>query len=453
MQFTVELPGGKIYQLKTSSLLPGAGGDFAWVIIPEDQSSELELLGDQVELTSPAFRTRDLVCADLPVMLNKPASLNWVEYLPANAEKLGIVKTEFKDILHRDGACGLDTLIRTYTYTLADSSTVTCSQMITARKARLQEVAAPACHASFSCDEPIAQLDAQGHPHPSVTGYPFLVTALQTELLNESVCNLKATYTDQVDSVCANTYRIHRLWTVKDACEPDSVRYMPQTILIGDFKAPVVSCPPNQKYCPVWDQNMLMYLLDPFECTATFEAPLPTVEDGCSETYSILTEILKIQIQYGIDPVDGTADTLFTYLVIDSILPGQDRTVSQLAAGEYYFRYTVKDACGNQTTEWCRFRVMDLETPVAICNDRINVSLNSLGLARLTLRHIDGGSYDNCGIQEIQLRRKFTINPQTGDSLAYSFYSDWGKYVDFNCLDAGSMVEVQMQVIDSAVMG
>jgi hypothetical protein len=450
MQFTVELPGGKIYQLKTSSLLPGAGGDFAWVIVPEDQSSELELLGDQVELFSPAFRTRDLVCADLQVMLNNPASLNWVEYLPVNAEKLGIVKTEFKDVLHPDGTCGLDTLIRTYTYTLADSSTVTCSQMITARKARLQEVAAPACHASFSCDEPIAELDAQGHPHPSVTGYPFLVTALQTELLNESACNLKATYTDQVDSVCANTYRIHRLWTLIDACEPDSVRYMPQTILIGDFKAPVVSCPPNQKYCPVWDQNMLMYLLDPFECTATFEAPLPTVEDGCSGTYSILTEILKIQIQYGIDPVDGTADTLFTYLVIDTILPGQDRTVSQLAAGEYYFRYTVKDACGNQTTEWCRFRVMDLETPVAICNDRVNVSLNSLGLARLTLRHIDGGSYDNCGIQEIQLRRKFTINPQTGDSLAYSFYSDWGKYVDFNCLDAGSMVEVQMQVIDSA---
>ncbi len=450
MQFSIELTGGETYQLKASSLLPGVAGDYAWVIVPEDNALELELLGNQIELVSPAFRTRDLICADLQAMQNNPASLNWVDYLPSNAGKLGIVKTAFKDLLLRDGACGLDTLIRTYTYTLADSSTVACSQVITARKARLHEVAAPPCNAVFSCEEPAAKVDAQGHPHPSVTGYPFLVTALKTELLNESACNLYAAYTDKVDTVCANTYRIHRLWSVKDACQPDSVRYMPQTILIGDFKAPVVTCPPNQKYCPVWDQNMLMYLLDPFECTATIEAPLPSVKDGCSESYSVLTEILKIQFQYGIDPVDGTTDTLFNYLVIDTILPGQDRTVGQLVAGEYYFRFTVKDACGNQTIEWCRFRVMDLETPVAICNDRINVSLNSLGLARITPRHIDFGSYDNCGIQEIQLRRKFTVNPLTGDSLAYPFYSDWGKYVDFNCLDAGGMVEVQMQVIDSA---
>ena len=96
------------------------------------------------------------------------------------------------------------------------------------------------------------------------------------------------------------------------------------------------------------------------------------------------------------------------------------------------------------------FRVADLQEPVAVCFGDLNVSVGGLGLARLYIPQVNNGSYDNCGIASIQLRRTYTLDPDTCDPLDEPYTSDWGSYVEFNCCDVGSVVMVEMLVIDES---
>ena len=380
-----------------------------------------------------------------------------MEYLgrPKKTETCAeIEEVTIKDRLITGGECAADTIVREFTIYHVDSTINYCSQLIIISKPSFEHVSQPLCNYTFECKElDDIKLDANGHPHPQVTGYPFVVSAFGTHNLDNAYCNLNATYRDViVDTICAGSYVIRRTWSITDKCYPDSILNFEQHIKIGDFTAPIIECPLEQHYCPIVDANVMMFSADPFDCAATINAPLPLVKDACSDSLYIVTEVLKITRRVILNNQGRPIDTVETTVVIDTLLPGESRKLAGLTFSDYYFRYTVTDGCGNQTVQLCRFRVADQEAPIAICIDKPNFSLGSSGLARAYVRHIDWGSYDNCGIAKINVRRLHIYDTETGEKLAKPYYSNWGPYVEFNCFDAqgDGLVEVEMEVIDSS---
>ena len=319
-----------------------------------------------------------------------------------------------------------------------EGNSFSCAQEIEVQVPELEDVKMPKLAAMFDCEAEFIG-DANGNPHPSLTGYPYIQSTFDVHMLSEPFCNISADYDDSdYTEICAGTYSFERTWTITDLCTPDSVRTFVQTIKVGDLTGPVVSCPTSNHYCPVLDGDIMLFSTDPFDCTATIEVPMPEVTDACSNEWTVITEVISM---------DMSNDTV-VYTVLDTLLEGDIRLITGLEIGEYKFRYTVTDDCGNTTMQLCHFRVADLSEPVAICTGALNVSVGGFGLARLYTQHIDAGSYDNCGIDSLQVRRVYERDPADCSELGTPYYSSWGNYVEFNCCDAGSYVTVELRVVD-----
>ncbi len=391
------------------------------------------------ELDCPGLVTRiandegelvDLICSDADSIFNNPASLIRTGE-PGIVNGCGIDEITFTDERIEDNACDEIIIRRTFTATTILGQVVTCQQDIIFRRAIFNDVI-PADNATLVCNETF-QVDANGNPHPDVTGYPVVQSAFGSHTLDPDYCNLTAAYADSVANVCSGTYTIYRNWTITNACDPNNGdTTLLQVIEVADTTGPVVDCPLQDHYCPILDENIMLFHTDPFECTGTVEAPWPVVSDVCSDNWTVITQIVAF---------DGVT-------VLHVIDPADPRIIAGLAIGDYYFRYIVTDDCNNTTVKDCIFRVADLEEPVAICHDGLNVSLGGGGLARLYTFHINNQSYDNCGIESIQVRRYYVRDPQTCDSLLVPTWSAWGSYVDFTCCDAGQYIMVELRVTD-----
>ncbi len=204
------------------------------------------------------------------------------------------------------------------------------------------------------------------------------------------------------------------------------------TILLPEL---VVECPLNTHFCPIIEEDIMLFTTDPWVCTGTVEVPMPNVSGStCAPdlSWTVITEIW----------------TLDESELIAVLLPGDDRILYEMPVGDYIVRYNVTDFFGMTTTLDCYFRVMDLDNPVAVCDDGMNISLGGFGLARVYTFMVDNGSYDNCGIDSILVRREYTRDPMTCDTIVDPTWSDWGEFVEFNCCDAGLYVTVQMRVVD-----
>ncbi|HMQ96940.1 MAG TPA: DUF11 domain-containing protein [Candidatus Nanoperiomorbaceae bacterium] len=218
-----------------------------------------------------------------------------------------------------------------------------------------------------------------------------------------------------------------------DEDDGDCVEVTPQ--MPGDL---FVDCPVSNHYCPIIGEDIMLFSTDPFDCSATILVPFPEVTSECSDTWTVLTEVVRY---------DTIGNTVIE-VILATIEHDDPRLITGIELGDYFFRYTVMDGCGNIVVRECRFRVADLSEPVAICNGAINISVGGFGLARLYAHQVDNGSYDNCGIDSILVRRVYTRDPMTCDTLLQPYYSDWGPYVDFTCCDAGLYVTVELRVVD-----
>ena len=179
--------------------------------------------------------------------------------------------------------------------------------------------------------------------------------------------------------------------------------------MILDTTPPTITCPAR-----------IDVSTDPYSCGGTWQVPAPVAYDGCSG-------------------IAGWSVTAAAGTVINF---GGVYTITGLPEGCTEITYTVYDGCGNEatcTTEAC---VVDQIPPVAICDLNTQVSLGSDGRARIYAATFDDGSYDNCGVQKIEVRRT------QFNSCWNTFY---GPYVEFCCSDiANSPIEVELRVTDFA---
>lgn len=338
----------------------------------------------------------------------------------------------YEEVIYgEDEQCDDVTIKRVFTVTDGAGLTASCTQYITVRKPDFGDVTGPDELVELSCDDDF-DLDANGHPAPPETGgFPYVSTFFDDHNLDQTYCNLAATYSDSdLIEICEESYKFIRTWTVLDWCAPGESLTFTQLVKVGDFDDPVVTAP-TADYDWDGELDMLEFSTGPFDCTGAFEVPLPGVSDNCSADWTITTEILA----GGETPI----------LVIQD---DESRFVSGIPVGCHAFRYWVTDACGNQTDITVPFMVSDKVAPVAVCDDDLNISIGGQGYARVHAEDIDEGSWDNCGPIRIEVRRLITEDENC--EAITSYFSEWGDYVDFSCCDIGDAVRIELQVWDDA---
>ena len=462
VRITLPLRQYETYYILTSTWGANDTGPFEWVVFSDGNGWlgewDFDAYQDPVDWswqydttftgypTSQRQITLPLFCEDFDQIFNNPASLNITGRPTATDNCDDNVAISFVDTYTAGGDCAPIIITRTFTARDDKNNASTCTQQITLNRPGLGDIQLPPSTAPIECDEDFPTLP-NGHPDAASTGYPFVVTIGGIFNLQDSYCNIGASFSDgPVIDVCTGAYKFIRTWDIIDWCAPSPLTHFDQIVKVGDFSAPTVTCP-GQDYDWDGDLDPLVFSTSPFSCTAAFSVPLPTVTDNCS-SYRVKSEIVtQVQVQvvnqYGI--VTGTrTDTVVVRTVLWN---APTRLVSGIPTGNHFFRYTVEDDCGNKTVVYCPFSVKDKVEPTAICDDNLNISIGGQNLARIYATDIDEGSNDNCEIDRVEVRRnKFDIiNYTCGNG-----FSNWGPYVDFFCCDVGVRVTIEMRVVDKA---
>ncbi len=486
IRISLPLEAGQTYTLLTTGTFATTMGDYTWNIFsdgngvvqgpgistPQTSTALVELVCDDIlELTLstlPAnvprcyktdadgnviyptnFQERQRLQQLLDLLAKTGYPVNGDPFDGFVSDNCGDITVCVTDVVNMDPNCAPNTITRTFTAVDEKGNEAdACSQVISARKLTVADVMVPPLTAFVECDE--GDFEAN-NPSPAITGWPFVQTA--TGFVNLGVagaqeyCNLAAQYSDQPRiEVCPSAYKFIRSWNVLNWCNPIESQIFVQIIKVGDFSAPEVTCP-EVDYD--WDgiPDILTYSTGPFNCTAAFAIPAPTVTDNCSD-YEVSTEVVTtvqdtIYDQWGINIVD----IVDVDVVVVTVGPNQPQFVSGIPLGCHRFRYTVTDDCGNIAVIECPFQVEDQVEPIAVCDDDLNISIGGQGYARVYAADIDEGSSDNCGPIRIEVRRLYSEDATTCNPIP-PFYSPWGDYVDFNCCDVNDMVTIELRVWD-----
>ena len=161
----------------------------------------------------------------------------------------------------------------------------------------------------------------------------------------------------------------------------------------------------------------------PYDCTASFNLPIPEVQDACSATS-------------------------YTASIDEGILTNANGVLvaHNLEIGHHEITFIARDACGKTSSCSYTVSVEDQIEPTAICDDDLHISIGGDGQSRVYAIDIDEGSHDNCGIATIEVRRQYKRDEQCMEIAPYM--GEWREYVDFNCCDVNDTIRIELRVID-----
>jgi len=290
-----------------------------------------------------------------------------------------------------------------------------------------------------------------------------------------SLCNYGIYFTD--DSVAVSCgYKLTRQWFITDWCDLENPRdTIEQLIKYGDFEAPNVYCRPAN-----YD-----FSTGPFDCTASIQIPAPVVDD-CNDNWTYDVAIYSKVPE--LDPFGiPTGDSIYVEQEVPIIGNAENGYMATgVPIGEHYFYYYVSDICGNASEVLkCDFTVEDNTAPVPACFDFVNISLGGKGIGSVSYTDVDEGSTDNCQIAEQTLRREIAedcldsyVDAVLSGGEGYFTFADLKKDADANiwryddkiivtkkgsiyysaymeeaivsCCDLGTIVTVEMRVVDKA---
>ncbi|MEM9929305.1 MAG: T9SS type A sorting domain-containing protein, partial [Bacteroidota bacterium] len=369
----------------------------------------------------------DLLNFEMPALFNNLESMITFGQ-PVIDSLCGNFNTAFED--DSLSTCATSQIVRTFNLELADTTLADiCEQRIDFRALGFQDITWPEFQIRFGCSDTFP-VDINNHPAPSYTGYPFVYRGGVATPLNRTMLDdLVTTYADVETFRADGGVSIIRTWTVQDACRQRS-RNFTQTIKLENNGLPFFSCPISNHYCPIVEEDIMLWATRFDDCLADIEIPLPELNNICdSANWTFITEILRLE-------TNGDT-TLFRSLEIDD-----SRLLVGVPTGDYLIRFIGMHPQEVIEDRYCRIRVADLSEPVTVCKSTINLSLPGSGEITVPLQIVNQGSYDNCGIDSFHIRR--TLRDSMG-------WSDWqvGALL-FDCADVGLELEVQLRAIDAA---
>lgn len=300
------------------------------------------------------------------------------------------------------------------TWNLVDfsGSTNSCVETISKERTTLSDVVFPGnwdgvTNPTLSCDGNFPTL-SNGYPDPSFTGFP-----------EEGVCShITITYSDLPAEVCGATFKIVRKFTAHDHCM-DTMMTVNQIIKIEDNEAPAFNCP----------SNMDFYITNTNDCDVDVVTPLPTNVIDCSEV-SFEAEIVKINSA-------GNIAGPISQMSFD----GSEFSAPNRELGLHRVTYEATDECGLSST--CEFviEVFDNTAPTAVCDLNTTIAIDNEGFAVVPVSTFDDGSYDNCEVSSVEIRR----GPNACGSP-----SGFGETITLCCEDVNNEVMVTLRVTDAA---
>ncbi|MEL6274125.1 MAG: hypothetical protein AAFU03_03325, partial [Bacteroidota bacterium] len=439
-QFTVLLYPQEDYSMVTTTWSADASGLYTWVA--------LSAAGEAFVLNNPLIfeqlRENETVMFDfrtfhLPILLDEVDSQDML----GRAEVIsgcGAGDISFRDDV--EGGCDTLTLTRTYDYFVGeDFYEGACAQTIGMSHLGLDEVVLPPQSFQFTCSDTFPALD-NGNPHPDFTGRPALYDLGVTQFIDEiGYAGIVATFSDS-DSIRADGGRdVTRTWTLYDQCL-DETRVFSQLFKLDAGGVAQFECPSSNHYCPIVEENIMLFSTDTFNCLADVPIPLPELVNICDTNNWVINTTV-----FTIDTLDNGAldTTVIAFFTIDD----EDRTVPNLPLGDYFILYEGMHPDQLPQEVVCRFRVADVNEPVAICKSFVNLSLGGTGRTRVYTGYFDQGSYDNCDDFVLEVRRQHFVDPDTCEPYDTTFvWSEWEPYVEFTCCDVGSVFAVELRITD-----
>jgi hypothetical protein len=225
---------------------------------------------------------------------------------------------------------------------------------------------------------------------------------------NVSCDHVAVTFKDVRIPVCGNSFKLLRSWKVFDWCTGRLFECV-QFIKVTDHKPPIVTC----------SQNYLTFPMDYYECAGTAIVPPPAFIQDCSST--------TFTVEYKLAGPNGQPEA-GDYRTDNVSYVGGNAVITGLPKDTTWVQYVVTDACGNVTR--CRIEVLieDKLDPVAICDQHTVISLNEQGVGKLFATSVNNGSFDNCEIDSMAIRRM-------NDWCGVPGNTNFGKSVTFCCED------------------
>ncbi len=303
-------------------------------------------------------------------------------------------------------------IVRTWRGTDSFGNSSTCTQTIHIVKPQvtLANVIWPANDTLYCGDNPDVT--------PTATGFPMISFNGDTVSVDQ-FCSFGLNFQDQEFSTsCASERKILRTWTIFDWCRPNTAPITnalmpqgPQLIKVVDSVGPAITDLPiiTEVQVTFPDQN---------SCTADVTVPAVMVSDVCSG------ESITVSVSAGLSTINTNGGTLRN-------VPFGTQTVT----------YTATDACGNSSSATVSIVISDNIAPTVICKENLVVALTQSGTAQVRAEAFDNGSYDNCQLDSIRVRRM--------DSCGTAMVLPFGRIVDFQCCDVGQEVMVELGVWDS----
>lgn len=457
-RLSLNLQTNRTYTLVWTSREPLDTGSYGIAIFADNNGRVINLSKSQVQLAA------ELICLDVEdVVLNNNYTyslyadgslvldyddpfripqeirnkLNFTGF-PEVTDNCGDMLVTVWDDLEEAGDCGDWTITRhfriadRYNSNCEDPAlVVTCTQMITVRKPTLEDIVLPPFTSIMECDEGFPTDGSQGgpddNPAPEYAGFPYLSTGINFYNLDQSVCNIGASYSDEPRIVsCPGTYYFRREWNIIDWCNPGNSIIYNQIIYVGDFTGPVIAY-----NIPDYDHDgepdeYYQFSTSPASCLANIVVPTPTVSDGngCSGIQSIQAQINDAEGNY--------------------VWSGSTSTLVQLQIGDYTLTYCATDECDNENCSEVLLEVRDRIAPTASCTNALIVSLGggdvnngAFGSASLSAEDLNEGSSDHCSPITLAIRRD-------EDTI-------WADTVDFSCEDIGDTITIHLLVTDTSL--
>lgn len=261
--------------------------------------------------------------------------------------------------------------------------------------------------------------DENGNPHVSYTGVPTLngVALYPTPY---AACNLVVTKEDVALPAVGCVKKLMRTFKVVEwSCGVQRERDIVQMIEIADNVPPVITNLPAQ----------IEESTSHYECSGHVNLPAVEAYDACSETISV-------DIQY-----EG------------GFLNNQNGGLVELPVGENVVTYTVYDECYNSTTQTMVVWVQDHTPPVTICDQHTAIGVTNDGYAHVPANVFDDGSYDECQLDRMLVRRMDTDRCGDCPRPVFTGFDYLGEYNGHHYYLSDEMRNGQMAYKHSKALG
>ncbi|NNE27107.1 MAG: hypothetical protein HKN09_09710 [Saprospiraceae bacterium] len=318
-----------------------------------------------------------------------------------------------------------------------------CTQTIRLERLQLNDIVFPgpkslATGNAISCSDPLYEFDMNGNPLPfpsdpmtgtgsgvpivcdpnvtdglfcpltgSASGVPLVpgvFTGPNTGTPTQVGCSATVMYTDVEVPSIACIKKIMRIWEVREWwCNGESSQGGIQLIEVIDDEAPEFECPPDFSVTTNDD------------CAGSVVLPPISGTDNCNNGFNV-------RVDYPLGFIEGNGGT------------------AELQVGVNTITYLVNDDCYNQSSCTMQVTVADDTEPVTVCEQDVNVNIGSTGMVEVFVNSFDDGSWDECGLDRVEVARMDTTCVPA-DTL-------FGESISFCCTDVGQELMIVMQAVD-----